>query len=115
MKRILPKYLYHKSPIDNRFSIMRDGLQPKVGESYLCHWNYKEGLKPLIFLYDKSVCEYDTTYDDDVYRIDTVKLDKRMISRDPDKGMAGCYTYCMQIPNTCCDIIHEGTGRDLLI
>lgn len=106
--------MYHKSPIGNRLSIMRDGLQPKVGESYLCHWDNKEGLKPLIFLYDNSVCEYDTTYDDDVYRIEIEKLDKRMISRDPDRWMKGCYAYSVPILSDCYDIIHEGTGQDLL-
>lgn len=112
MKRTWPKYLYHKSSINNRTSILKDGLKPMVGDSYFCHWNCKEGLPPLIFLYDRCVLEYDSTYDDDIYRIDTNKLDKRRLTTDPDKNMKGCYVYSIGIQPTSIDIIFQGTGKD---
>lgn len=114
MKFSLPKYLYHKSAVCNRASILRNGLKTQVGLSYQCHWDDRKGLKPLIFLYDRNVLEYDTTYDDDIYQIDTEKLDKRRISRDPDKSMKGCYTYSGNIPFAFCSHIYKGTGKDLL-
>ena len=114
MKKTYPKYLYHKSSITNRTSIMNRGLIPQVGLSYLCHWDSRKKLKPLIFLYDAAVCEYDTTYDDDIYRIDIEILDKRRITGDPDQSMRGCYVYSAVIPNTCCKIVYNGTGRDKL-
>jgi hypothetical protein len=114
MKFSLHKYLYHKSAVCNRSSILRFGLKTQVGFSYQCHWDDRKGLKPLIFLYDKNVLEYDTTYDDDIYQIDTERLDKRRISRDPDKGMKGCYTYSGSIPIAYCSLVYKGTGKDLL-
>lgn len=110
MKKVLPEYLYHKSAVNNRHSIMNEGLILKIGISYLLHWDYKTNLKPLIFLYDRNVLEYDTTYDDDVYKIETSKLDKRKISRDPDKSMHGCYCYSSNICPDNIEIIYKGSG-----
>ena len=72
----------------------------------------KKKLKPLIFLYDKNVLEYDTTNDDDIYKIDIQKLDKRRISRDPDKDMKGCYCYSLQIATCYFTLVDEGTGEE---
>ena len=69
-------------------------------------------MKPLVFLYDKDICEYDTTYDDDVYRIETARLDKRKISSDPDRSMTGCYAYSAVITSLYCDMVYNGTGED---
>lgn len=112
MNKRIPKYLFHKSPISNRVSIKRYGLLPFVGPSYLCHYNFKNNLKPLVFLYDRNIIEYDTTYDDDIYRIDTEKLDKRRFAKDPDRSMVGCFVYSAMIPNTCYEIIYKGAVRD---
>lgn len=112
MKKTLPKFLFHKSSISNRASIMHSGLKPQVGPSYFCHWDCKTGLKPLVFLYDSNVLEYDTTYDDDIYRIDTTKLDKQKIAKDPDKAMKGCYVYDETIPPNYCEIVYQGSGRE---
>lgn len=113
MKGTMPKYLFHKSSPLNRGSILHSGLLPKIGSSYLCYWEGKKNLRPLIFFYDKNVMEYDTTYDDDVYKIDVQKLDKRRISRDPDKDMHGCYCYSLQIATRCFTLVLEGTGEEV--
>ena len=89
---------------------MSFGLKPKVGASYYCHWNCKTDLKPLVFLYDPNVLEYDTTYDDDIYRIDTSKLDKTKITEDPDIMMKGCYAYSENISPTSLILAHIGSG-----
>lgn len=112
MERMLPKYLFHKSSFRNRTSILKDGLKPMVGGSYYCHWGCKKGLIPLIFLYDRSILEYDSTYDDDIYRIDTDTLDKRRLTTDPDEDMKGCYAYGIIIPISSIDIVYKGTGKD---
>lgn len=112
MKQSFSRYLFHKSSIANRNSIRNNGLIPQVGSSYQSHWDTKKDLKPLVFMYDATVCEYDTTYDDDIYRIDIEKLDKRKITFDPDRSMIGCYVYSAVIPNNCCSIVYYGTGRD---
>lgn len=112
MKKTLPKHLYHKSAICNRLSILREGLKPQIGDSYRCHWDYKTALKPLIFLYDPLILEYDSTYDDDIYQIDISKLDKRRITKDPDKEMKGCYVYSASI--TSYSLIYKGSGKDNL-
>lgn len=54
----------------------------------------------------------DTTYDDDIYRIDVSKLDKREITEDPNKCMKGCYVYNKSIPPAYCEIIYKGSGLD---
>jgi len=113
LNRSIPQYLYHKSSVINRESILCGGLKPQVGTSYFCHWNCKKGLKPLVFLYDKEIIEYDTTYDDDIYQIDTLQLDKRGFELDPDEGMIGCFTYDAEIPCSFCKIIYKGTGEEL--
>lgn len=110
MRGVLPKYLYHKSSAHNRISILHNGLYPQIGPSYFCHWEGKKILKPQIFLYDRNVLEYDTTYDDDIYKIETSKLDKRLISRDPDKSMQGCYCYSSNICPDNIEIIYKGSG-----
>lgn len=110
MRGVLPKYLYHKSSAHNRNSILQIGLTPQIGPSYFCHWEGKKNLKPLVFLYDRNVLEYDTTCDDDVYKIETSKLDKRKISRDPDKSMQGCYGYSSNICPVNIEIIYKGSG-----
>lgn len=112
MNKEIPKYLFHKSSPYNRLSIRHYGIVPQLGPSYICHWNFKKGLKPLVFLYDINICKYDTTYDDDIYRIDTTKLDRRRLTMDPDRTMVGCFAYSAVIHDTCYEIVYKGKGKD---
>lgn len=108
-------YLYHKSPISCRKSIMKGGLVPSVGDSYKAHWEDEENLKPYIFLYDHDSVrggEYDSTYDDDIYRIDVSKLDKGHLHRDPDRSMRGCYVYDEVIPKNAIELVYKGSRKD---
>ena len=109
------KTLYHKAPVSVRKSILTNGLIPSVGDSYKAHYEYKENLKPYIFLYDHNSVnggEYDSTYDDDIYAIDLSKIDASRIRRDPDKGMRGCYTYDETIPATAIRLVYKGSKKD---
>jgi hypothetical protein len=110
----IPSLLYHKSNPANRKSIQLHGLIPQVGDSYKAHWDDRDDLAPLVFLYDVKKIrggEYDTTYDDDIYRIDMSKLDEKYIAKDPDSWMKGCFTYSAPIPPDAITLIYKGTGK----
>lgn len=102
------RYLYHKSSSSNRRSILERGLVPSVGYSYSAHWNEREDLVPYVFLYDRDVLDYDSTYNDDIWCIDVSKLDMSHLSNDPDVGMEGCYVYDVVIPPSAIRLVYEG-------
>lgn len=109
----MAKYLYHKAPIFVRQSILNNGLKPSVGASYKAHWEDREDLIPYVFLYDYDMIgEYDSTYDDDIYRVDMSMLDKNHLFLDPDEEMEGCYVYDEIIPTTAIELIYEGSNAD---
>ncbi len=115
LKYKFPRFLYHKAPITVRRSIIKNGLVPSVGDSYKAHWDDMEDLKPYVFLYDHDTInngEYDSTYDDDIYRIDVSQLDKKHIFRDPDKSMKGCFVYDIPIPISAIKIVYKGSEGD---
>mgnify|MGYP001772706333 CR=1 FL=1 len=115
----LPNLLYHKSNPINRNNIEKDGLKIQVGDSYIMHWEVEKDsskLEKLIFMYDKNVDEYDTTYDDDIWEIDVSKLDKSKIHGDPDTWMwknKGCWVYTKDIPTEAIKLVYKGTGDSL--
>ena len=114
MLRSIPTKLYHKSNPINRKYILKEGLIPSIGSSYKCHYNEDEDLMPLVFLYDRNIAEYNTTYDDDIYEIQTKYLDKNKLMKDPDDymyDMQGCYTYTENIPSLYLKLIYKGTGK----
>lgn len=111
----MKKFLYHKSPISFRKSILKNGLIPSVGDSYRAHWNDKEDLTPYVFLYDHDLInggEYDSTYDDDIYAVDVNQLDKKFLSRDIDKTMKGCFVYSKKIPTSALKLVYKGSNND---
>ena len=114
----IPKFLYHKSPPSIRKEIENEGLKPKIGDSYKAHWEgeKKENeLEPVIFAYDKNKKEYDTTWDDDIWEIDTNKLDNKNWKKDPDEYMTNKYgsiVYNKVIPKEAIKLIHKGSGKN---
>ena len=112
----LPSTLYHKSPIGFRESILRNGLIPNVGPSYKAHYEgVSSDLKPYIFLYNHDEVEngeYDSTYDDDIYAIDTSKLDASHLHKDPDEYMRGCLVYDLKIPASAIRLVYKGSSKD---
>lgn len=110
-----PKVLYHKSPISVRNLILKKGLIPTVGDSYKAHWDDKDDLTPYVFLYDHNAIkngEYDSTYDDDIYAVDTSQLNKKHLFDDPDNEMIGCYAYDMAIPTSAIKLVYKGSKND---
>ena len=105
--------LYHKAPVSVRKSILKNGLIPSVGYSYKAHWDDQDGLKPCVFLYDyNEFGEYDSTYDDDIYAVDTKQLDKTHLNPDPDIHMKGCFAYDKPIPTTAIKLVYKGSRKD---
>lgn len=113
----IPNKVYHKAPPIFRKNILKEGLKPKVGPSYSAHWEEEEEeLTPVIFAYNKDKKEYNSTYDDDIYEIDTSKLDKESWDKDKDEYMYdtfGSIVYNKEIPKDAIKLIHRGTGNPI--
>ena len=105
-------YLYHRSNPLFRDRIKSEGLKPQVGETYEMYWDehfHGQEKKPLIFLFDASSL-YDSTYDDDLVRVDMSALDQSRLKHDPAFDGEWCYTYDLPIPVDAIEFIYEGTG-----
>lgn len=117
----IPKYLYHKGNPSFRENILKNGLVPHIGESYELFITdpargnkhlEKEELQPMVFLYDiETYGDYDSTWDDDKYRIDTSMLNKDLFRLDV---LDNCYTYSDVIPPDAIELVYEGTGESLI-
>lgn len=109
----IPNILYHVSNPHFRKNILAQGLKPMVGNSYRAHFDDINELLPVIFLKDKN--DYDSTYNDDRWAIDTSTLDKSCIFADFDNYMAkhGCYVYTKPIPPHSIHLLHKGDGQPL--
>lgn len=113
----IPQYLYHKSNPKFREKILSEGLKPQKGDSYTLWFEdhfekSKDEIEPLIFLYDASIREYDSTYDDDIYKIDTSKISKVLLEQDPTLSDY-CYTYPITIKPEAFELIYKGSGNSL--
>ena len=113
----IPKKLYHKGNPYYRDDILKNGLIPKIGDSYRLFITDSgrgdrqlkdEELQPMVFLYDADVFEYDSTWDDDKYEINTDLLDKSLFRHDV---LSDCYTYSDIIPPKALKLIYKGTGE----
>ena len=107
------RFLYHRSNPAFRNQIKTEGLKPQVGESYSLYWDdHFPGQEkvPLIFLFDGSQL-YDSTYDDDLVRVDTSLMNMEHLKPDPAFG-GWCYTYDLPIPPSAIKFLYNGTGSD---
>ena len=109
----IPNVLYHVSNPHFRKNILAQGLKPMVGSSYRARFDDINELLPVIFLKDKN--DYDSTYNDDRWAIDTSTLDKSCIFADFDDYMAnqGCYVYTKPIAPSSMHLLHKGNGQPL--
>lgn len=100
---------YHVSNPVNRESILKNGLVPKVGDSYRAHYENKGQLEPRVFVC--STNSYDSTYEDDRYKI--VLSDEEIkwleLKKDPDVE-DGYFTH-KPIKSSCLELIHKGTSK----
>jgi hypothetical protein len=104
------KVLHTASP-KNRESIRKNGLLPQIGDSYSLHYDENESLRPAIFALDisKTKERYDSTWDDDIWEIDTTKANVEWFL---DTGAwEGCIVTFEKIPPTCIKLIYKGTGK----
>lgn len=107
--------LYHKSNPYYRQEIAKNGLLPMIGNSYRAYYDGipKRKLKPLVFMYDRNVTEYNSTYDDDIWEIDIKQLNCRCIKKDMCPTLIGCYIYNKPIPTSAIKLIYKGSGKSI--
>ena len=114
--KIIPnKHIYHVSNPKYRKEILKNGLIPKVGDSYSGHAGYDNIIIPAIFATNSENENYwfDSTYDDDVWEIDTSKIDNEWFV---DKHYGGDKDYphivtFKSISVNAIKLIYQGTGE----
>jgi len=102
--------VYHKSNPIFRDSIDNEGLKPMKGESYTIH-SPDEINPPAIFGYVGNIDYYDSTYDDDIWVIDTKGLNNEWFV-DKEVGESAVLTYT-PIPRSALTLKYKGTGKSL--
>lgn len=114
-KEIIPNdIVVHKSNPMFRDNIMSEGLKVKDGECYKIYVGYGIQCKPAIFA-TNSINErawFDSTYDDDVWFIDTTKIPdvKWFIDRHFGSTKKHIVTF-QNIPSEALTLKYEGSGR----
>lgn len=109
----LNRFLYHASSIINREKIENSGIIPYRGEQWLSDTPIKGNAVFATNSENKSDW-FDSTWDDDIWRIDTSKIKdiKWFIDPNVDNGV-WVYTKSA-IPRNAIEMIKVGTGKDLL-
>jgi hypothetical protein len=111
LKEIVPnRYVYHTSNPIYRERISREGLLPKGrSESWLTTTAIRG---KVIFAVNSNDKEYvwNSTYDDDIYRIDTFSLDNKWY-QDPNFEDGIHMVTFQAIPSQALELLHKGTGR----
>ena len=109
------RYVVHKSPKHWRENIELTGLQVGVGDCYQEYVGGDVECRESIFATDSTNEEdmFDSTYDDDIWVIDTECAN---VSWYKDKHFeGGDYKYHIvtfeDISPDCLELIHEGTGK----
>jgi hypothetical protein len=125
-KEVIPnKIIVHKSNPIFRNNIMSEGLKVKVGECYELYVNREQNesnkikCKPVIFATNSTKKKYifDSTYDDDVWEINTKMIPNVKWYKDKHFGSELIHIVTFQnIPRETITLIYEGTGNseDLL-
>jgi hypothetical protein len=113
---IIPnKFVYHTSNPKFRKSILKKGLIPTKGEQRIDDDPYGEAI--FVTNSDKKKDWFDSTYDDDIYRINTENLSDVKWYKDRNMGLNKNNLYLVtfdKIPVESIELIYEGTGKDLL-
>ncbi len=114
-KEIIPNSIVvHKSSPVWRENILKTGLQVSTGDCYKIYVGYGIKCKPAIFA-TNSINErawFDSTYDDDVWFIDTTKIPdvKWFIDRHFGSTKKHIVTF-QNIPSEALTLKYEGSGR----
>lgn len=113
-EQVSPKIIWHKSSPFFRDKIDKEGLKVMKGDSYMSHSPEKSS-PPAIFGYFGDIDYYDSTYDDDIWEIDTTKIPNVQWFIDKEVGVdvqSAVVTY-QNIPRNAIKLIYKGTGEDL--
>lgn len=115
-KEITPnRIVVHKSNPIFRDNIMSEGLKAKAGECYKIYVGYGTKCKPAIFATNSTNKRawFDSTYDDDIWFIDTTKIPnvKWFKDRHFESTKKHIVTFD-DIPPEALTLKYEGTGRD---
>jgi hypothetical protein len=115
LKEIIPnKYVYHTSNSYFRDVISKEGLIPKgKSETWLSNTPI-EGKVIFAVNSDNKKDWWDSTYDDDIYKIDTTKLKNKWYI-DPNFDLEDKRIITFEnIPPNSIELIYKGTGSDSL-
>jgi hypothetical protein len=113
------KYVVHASNKSNRDSIMDYGIRAVLGDCYLTHaaseYSDNEECVPAVFATNslKKKDMFDSTYDDDIWVIDTEKSNVQWYK---DAHFDDSYKHIVtfdDIPRDSIKLIHKGTGQDI--
>ena len=108
------QYVYHASAPVFRDKIAKEGLLPQRGEQWLSD-TAVEGKAIFATNSDDKKDWFDSGYDDDVYQIDTTKIDNKWYS-DPNFAHSDhkhIFTF-KEIPLSAIKLFHKGTGEELI-
>jgi len=101
-------FFYHKSNPMFRNLIEKEGLKPMKGDSYSIH-SPEDSATPAIFMYFGDMDYYDSTYDDDIWKVSCKGLDNK-IYIDNEVGTSAVITY-EAIPRSNMELVYKGTGK----
>lgn len=104
------RYVYHTSNPHFRDKIAKEGLIPKgKSESWLS--DTKIDGKVIFVVNSNDEYVWDSTYDDDVYRIDTNGLGNKWYN-DPNFGRDGIHLITFDsIPVSAIELVYSGSGK----
>ncbi len=106
------RYVYHKSVPIFRDKISQLGLIPQRGDQWLTTTPIR-GKAIFATNSDDPKQWFDSTYDDDVWKIDTSKLDNKWFSDPNFKESDGFILTFDNIPPRAIELIYGGTGESL--
>jgi hypothetical protein len=115
-KEIIPnEKVFHQSNPMFRNKIEEQGLKVRAGECYKIYVGYGEKCIPAIFATNSSNKRawFDSTYDDDVWEIDTTKISNVKWYKDRHYESRSKHIVTFQdIPKEAIKLIYEGSGKD---
>jgi hypothetical protein len=114
-KEIIPnEKVFHQSNPMFRNKIEEQGLKVKDGECYRIYVGYGTKCKPAIFATNSSNKRawFDSTYDDDVWEIDTTKIPNVKWYKDRHFESRSKHIVTFEnIPRDAIKLIYEGSGK----
>jgi len=115
-KEIIPnEKVFHQSNPMFRNKIEEQGLKVRAGECYKIYAGYGEKCIPAIFATNSSNKRawFDSTYDDDVWEIDTTKIPSVKWYKDRHYESRSKHIVTFEnIPRDAIKLIYEGSGKD---